>query len=220
MLKFLNASALWLLPLAGVPLIVHLLTRKKSVVFYFPSVRFLKKAARRKTFNFNILNLILLILRTFAVLCLVLFLARPSVVFFAPPSGETAIFVDYSYSMNQRIKDSTAWRDAVDIARSIVESRGGKDCFLFLFNRKIELAGGGFPGLDKLQSLPAPVEISSACGNMIADAVRKAQDFKKVFIVSDFCWEPSGKKDAVKWPEVETVCFSLGRRAGNYMSGM
>ena len=46
-LTFLFSAALFALPLAGLPVILHLLFRKKSPVVMFPTLRFIKSSVQR-----------------------------------------------------------------------------------------------------------------------------------------------------------------------------
>lgn len=76
-LNFLNPNLLWLLALAAVPVLLHLFARSKPPVYSFSSVAFLRKIIR-KTMRFRKpQDILLLVLRTLAVLALAGAFLRP-----------------------------------------------------------------------------------------------------------------------------------------------
>lgn len=74
---FLNAVMLWALPLAAVPLVIHLLNRRRSKVTPWAAMQFLVAAASRQRRRWKLRDWLLLLLRTAAVLALILAMARP-----------------------------------------------------------------------------------------------------------------------------------------------
>jgi hypothetical protein len=78
MMTFLNPGFLWLLPLLAIPIIIHLLAKRKSKLIEFPSLKFLKLMEQDALKKFNLKQLLLLILRTFLVLLVILSFSRPN----------------------------------------------------------------------------------------------------------------------------------------------
>ncbi len=76
-MTFLNPIFLWFLPLISVPIIIHLLAKRKSKLIDFPSLKFLKLLEQDALRKFNVKQLILLIIRTLMILLLILAFARP-----------------------------------------------------------------------------------------------------------------------------------------------
>ncbi len=76
-MTFLNPFYLWFLPLITVPIIIHLLAKRKSKLIDFPSLKFLKLLEQDALRKFNIKQLILLIIRTLMILFIILAFARP-----------------------------------------------------------------------------------------------------------------------------------------------
>lgn len=76
-MTFLNPLFLWFLPLTAIPVIIHLLAKRKSKLIDFPSLRFLKLLEQDALKKFNVKQLILLIIRTLMILFLILAFARP-----------------------------------------------------------------------------------------------------------------------------------------------
>lgn len=76
-MTFLNPLFLWFLPLVSVPIIIHLLAKRKSKLIDFPSLKFLKLLEQDALRKFNVKQLILLIIRTLMILLIILAFARP-----------------------------------------------------------------------------------------------------------------------------------------------
>ncbi len=78
MFAFLNTLILSALGLALIPVIIHLLNRRKSVRLPFSSLRFLKVLQKKQIRNIRIRQILLLILRTLILLLVVMAFARPA----------------------------------------------------------------------------------------------------------------------------------------------
>ena len=76
-MTFLNPVYLWFLPLISIPIIIHLLAKRKSKLIDFPSLKFLKLMEQDALRKFNVKQLLLLIIRTLMILLLILAFARP-----------------------------------------------------------------------------------------------------------------------------------------------
>jgi len=77
LVSFLGMMFLWGLPLASVPVVIHLLNRRRRNVVQWGAMRFLIEAASRRRRMWRWDDWLLMLLRTAAVLALVLALARP-----------------------------------------------------------------------------------------------------------------------------------------------
>ena len=77
-MNFAAPFMLWTLPLVAVPIIIHLLKRRRQQRVDFGAMEFLRRALRRTRRRVLLEDILLLILRTAAVLLLILALARPS----------------------------------------------------------------------------------------------------------------------------------------------
>jgi len=214
MLRFLHPGFLYFLPLALVPIIIHLLKRKKAVPFIFPSVAMLRRGALSKTANLNILNIILMLIRCAAVAGAVFLLAAPSVVFLTPGRGrgKTAVFLDYSYSMNQKLLNTTLWSEGVDIVSDIMKyipsSAEGGAVSVFTFCKDTNYEGTGAEAIKSLKGKPKPCGVSEDCGKEILRETKSNSGFGRIFIISDFC--VNAFKTAALWEKApEVVCFKL-----------
>ncbi len=100
--SFLNPAFLWALPAIAIPVIIHLLSRRRLPEVRFPTTQFLRQLEPREIRRLRLREILLLILRTLAILLLVLAFARPSL---TPRNAVThsaaavAILVDDSESM-------------------------------------------------------------------------------------------------------------------------
>ncbi|MCF7808332.1 MAG: BatA domain-containing protein [Candidatus Marinimicrobia bacterium] len=77
-MTFLNPLFLWFLPLVSIPVIIHLLAKRKSKRIAFPSLIFLKHLEQDALRKFNFRQLLLLIIRTLIVLLIILIFSRPT----------------------------------------------------------------------------------------------------------------------------------------------
>src|SRR5207249_2671544 len=76
--SFLNPAFLWALPAAAIPIVIHLLSRRRLPEVSFPTTQFLRDLEPQEIRRLRLREILLLILRTLAILLLVLAFARPS----------------------------------------------------------------------------------------------------------------------------------------------
>jgi len=111
-LDFLLVAALWALPLAALPVMLHLLFRRKTPVVMFSTIRFLKQSARQTAARRKIRQWGLLACRA-GLLALLIGAAaqprtRPAAAMSAAPRNLAAVIVvDTSYSMQLRDRGMT-----------------------------------------------------------------------------------------------------------------
>jgi hypothetical protein len=110
--SFQNPAALFFLPLAALPLVIHLLRQNRARVITFPSV-ILLRSTRTKTWRRSRLQeWLLLLVRTMILLLLVMLMAGPSVKadlpsWLAPRETTLALVIDNSASMSAIEGDSS-----------------------------------------------------------------------------------------------------------------
>src|SRR4051794_20604585 len=78
-MTFLSAIFCWALPLAAIPIAIHLLHRRQQRVIRWGAMQFLLESQRRRRRIQRLDDLLLMALRCAAILALVLALARPLV---------------------------------------------------------------------------------------------------------------------------------------------
>ena len=103
-LTFLFSAALWALPLASLPVLLHLLFRRKSPVVFFSTIRFIKASVQRTAARKKVQKWLLLTVRMLLLAILIAAAAQPAKLLsgaWAAPGKASiaAIVVDTSYSM-------------------------------------------------------------------------------------------------------------------------
>ncbi len=76
-MTFLSAGLLGGLLLATVPIIIHILNRRRFLVIDWPPMKYLKLTLKKNRKRIRIEQMILLAMRTLAVILLILAVARP-----------------------------------------------------------------------------------------------------------------------------------------------
>ncbi len=137
-MTFLNSYALWFLPAILLPVIIHLLSKRKAKRVDFSSLRFLKALEQDALKTFNIKQLILLVLRTLLILVLILAFARPTIqsgfgfTLATRPQTLTVVLVDNTASLrwafeHENIQPVLSRLSALDQQQSEVNFLGWGD---------------------------------------------------------------------------------------------
>jgi hypothetical protein len=108
-LSFLHPALLWGLALGGVPILLHLLQRRRYRVRRWAAMEFLRSSVRQSSRRLRIEQWLLLLVRALILILAALALARP--VWHAPSGGwfgaraaaQVVIVLDDSYSMGRRM---------------------------------------------------------------------------------------------------------------------
>lgn len=130
-MSFLNPFLLWALPLAAVPIVIHLLNRRRYRTVRWAAMEFLLRAMKRNRKRLRMEQWIVLALRTLAVLLLVLLVSRPQVsgTILGGTTTHHVVVLDDSASMAHRAGIGTAFdagKDAVAaLAERLAEIRHG-----------------------------------------------------------------------------------------------
>ncbi|MFQ5866644.1 MAG: BatA domain-containing protein [bacterium] len=144
-ITFLNPSFLWGLPVVSIPILIHLLSRRRPITSKFSTVRFTQLASSTVVRRFKLKQLILLILRSLILLILTLLFARPVVrktPLFAQVEGvsrSTVILIDNSYSMGYVEEGESRFALAKKAARRILKMVKRSDrAALFLISDEVK----------------------------------------------------------------------------------
>lgn len=130
---FLSSGFLWGLSAAAAPILIHLLARRRFKRVSWAAMEFLRRAMRKTQRRLRLENLLLLLLRTAAVVLIALALARPVLEPIPLLSSLTAqertvcIAIDRSASMAARGGGSPPWERAKSMALSIVDGLRARD---------------------------------------------------------------------------------------------
>ncbi len=132
-LAFLNPLLLWALPLAAVPIVIHILNRRRFKKVPWAAMDFLLKAMKRNRKRLRMEQWLVLLLRVLAVLLLVGLVSRPQL-----GGGllgvrtHHVVLLDDSASMTQRSGSTNLFEKAQDRVRLLADDLGqrrGGDLF-------------------------------------------------------------------------------------------
>ncbi len=129
-MSFLSLTFLLALPLAAVPVLLHLFDRRRRVVIDWGAMQFLVQAVRRRTSARRLQEWLLLLLRTLAILCLVLALARPLVYSLWSGPGERRehiLVIDNSLSMMRAAGEKSLYEAAAQSAGELLDGLPSDD---------------------------------------------------------------------------------------------
>ena len=139
MITFLNSAILFGLAAVGLPILIHVLSRRKPKRVYFSSLRFLKLLQRQQIKRLKLRQLLLLILRSLILLFVILAFARPTLkgsytsLIGSEARTSMAIILDNSFSMEGETDEGrlleVAKRKALQILGLL---REGDEAFLIL----------------------------------------------------------------------------------------
>jgi hypothetical protein len=133
-LAFLNPLLLWAVPLCAVPIVIHLLNRRRFKKIPWAAMEFLLAAMKRNRKRLRMEQWLVLLLRTLAVLLLVALVSRPQLGGGGLLGGRMhhVVVLDDSASMTQRSGSTTLFVKAQDRVRALVDDlaqRRGGDLF-------------------------------------------------------------------------------------------
>ncbi len=132
-MTFLNPLVLFGLLAASIPIIIHLLNLRKLKVVEFSSLQFLKEMQKNKMRKIKIKQILLLILRTLAIIFLVLAFSRPTIReinlagFGSEVKNTIVILIDDTPSMSVADKKGEYFLQAKKIALRILETTEESD---------------------------------------------------------------------------------------------
>jgi hypothetical protein len=199
-MSFLNSGLLfWLLPLLGLPLLIHLLNRKFPQTVVFPNVEHVRRALARRSKLLRWRHLILTLIRTLAVLLLLLAFLQPIRHLFGTAPVDAAgkrilIVIDNSLSMEFQEGRATGREKAMYEAERLLDSlepgtpvnilRAGRAPAL-AFADFSPLHGEAFAFLRRTEPHLGPAQFDRAN----AEAIRLLQQGTgpaEVYFISDF----------------------------------
>ena len=138
-MTFLAGSLLGGLVLASVPIIIHILNRRRFQIIDWPPMKYLKLTLKRNRRRIRIEQMILLAMRTLAVILLILAVARPvlqesALASFLPGRARTShlIVIDDSLSMGYTTAGRSAFQVAQNAATDLLKAAGAQDSVTLL----------------------------------------------------------------------------------------
>lgn len=199
-LGFLNTIFLAGLVTAAIPVIIHLLNRRRIRKIKFSSFEFLAELTRRRMRQINLRRILILVLRTLAVALVVMAFARPtlqSASFLIPGKApkNVVICLDASYSMGVDQEQGTVFTAAKEVAKQTVDQAGKNDAInLVLFADRAEpQLEQGTRNKTLIKSAIERAALTSettAIGLAVTKAIelidRSDVDGGEIYVVSDF----------------------------------
>ncbi|MCA9117816.1 MAG: BatA domain-containing protein, partial [Planctomycetaceae bacterium] len=223
-----NPLLLWGLALGGLPILIHLLHRRRYRETTWAAMRFLQQAIRSSSRRIRLEHLLLLIVRTLIVLLVVLALARPYAESFARFFGTEQpahhiIVIDDSLSMSYRHEGETRFDRAREMARRIVSSAPQGHAF-----NLIRLTGSGprsvisrpswqknevLREIDRLEQAWGQAELAPTLEE-ISRAVQQLPEMRRrqVYLISDL-------QRSTWWPDVAAQREELRSRLARLAEG-
>ncbi len=200
--------------LAGaIPLLIHLMHKKRVKVIDFSSLEFLKRIEGRKTRWFRVREVLLLVLRSLAILLLALAVSRPVLKssLFAPLGAHarsSSVFViDDSYSMGAASDGSTSFDRAKARAAEVLRLLDKGDEVFLLFSSDISR-----------QVFQGAVHSHSLVRTAISDAelTQRGTDFKPSLEMATALLEPSRNlnKEIYLFTDMQRSGFESFSRGG------
>lgn len=195
----------WLLgglALGAIPIVIHLLYKRRYRETPWAAMRFLIEAARKQSRRIRLERLLLLALRVILLMLLALALARPyfeslGTHLAADAPAHKILVVDASFSMGHKLGEQSRFDSARQIARDVVTNGGQGDAFNLVricgsppqtiiqrpsYRREPVLAE-----IDGLELTDEAGDVSAALRE-VAELLDEAAELrqKQVFLISDF----------------------------------
>ena len=195
--SFLNPSFLWALPAIAIPIVIHLLSRRRLPEVRFPTTQFLRDLEPQEIRRLRLREILLLILRTLAILFLVLAFARPSLTphnTVAHSAAAVAILIDDSESMGALDEEAHPRIEAAkQRAGAILEAARSGDEISIGTSTHPDAAGAGHTtdrvrllrALDRVEATSLPARMPEAILEAHRALMRSRLAAKELYLISD-----------------------------------
>ena len=135
-MSFVSSGFLFALPLVAVPVLIHLLNRRRKQVIRWGGMKFLLESSTRLRRFWRIDDLLVMLLRAAAILLIVLALARPEVWsnWLGSPTGrDVTLIIDNSLSTSLKSESGQVFDRVVEAANNVItELHDGDDVRIIL----------------------------------------------------------------------------------------
>lgn len=179
----------------AIPIIIHLFNFRKYKKVYFTNVQFLKELKQESDSKSKLKELLILLMRILAIICIVMAFAQPYLKGNSTANQgqkSVSVYIDNSFSMEGINKKGTLLENAKTYASEIVNSFDASDKFQLITN-DFEGKHQRFLSKEEFIEQLNDVKISSASKTM-SEVIKRQQDFlansntknKSIFLLSDF----------------------------------
>ena len=221
-MSFLSAAFLWGLPLLAVPVAIHLLSRRRQEVVKWGAMQFLLDSSIRRRKIWRLDDLILMLLRTLAVLGIVLALSRPIWLGagMIGGSGRDVIFVwDVSLSMEREYQSGrTSFESLLEKTNELMGQLGTGDTVrgLVTIGRGRWLTSESQPATDdqkqhlilelqKVGVTQASADWLTCLGTALRVAPPRSAKSRLIVVLSDGQAQGWRQKDQSAWQNIERL---------------
>lgn len=198
-MNFLNPIAFIGLFAATIPIVLHFLNLRKLKVIEFSSLKFLKELQKTKIRRLKLKQIILMILRTMAIVFIVVSLARPAIEGTLPGFGNysktsVVIILDNSFSMDLSDESGNRFTQARNAAMSILnELKDGDEATIIEMangeHNKVASLSRNFENLkehlSKVKIVYQASNIEKSLRSAVAVLKNASNINREVFIISD-----------------------------------
>jgi len=196
--NFLNPLVLWTLPIIALPLVLHLIHQKPPRHFIFSHIKWLKEAHQTLMLRKKLRDIIILLARTFLLLFLVFFFARPIInpgLSLSSKEGRDCLIVLFDVSASMGGIDNG--RPILEIAREktislLREFPANSKVGLIAFSRKIEgeiaptnERGRIISHIQELKVAPRPTDVLPALELAYQMLANQTASRKTILLVTD-----------------------------------
>ncbi len=194
---FLNSAALFGLFAAAIPLILHLLNRRRRHIVEFSTLRFLKQLEKKEMNRLRLKRLLLLLIRTLIVISIVLSFSRPTIRGYLPGgelSTNAVILLDNSLSMQILNEEMSLFDESTQAVTEILGTFNKNDRLILLssvqnerdVSADIKWSSPANIDLEDVNISYRSSDLKSALQKSIKLLNNKKSANKELFIISDF----------------------------------
>jgi hypothetical protein len=198
---FLNGLFLFGLGAVALPILIHILNRRRLRKVRFSTLEFIEELNKRRMSKINLRRWIVLMLRALAVALLVLAFARPTIrsnaPFFVPGAApkHVIVCVDVSYSMGAELEEGTVFSLARETAKRLIDESGDADVLNVvafsknaraLFETGTRNKQAARSAIDGLRVSADGTSVGSAVEAAVALARAPEATAAEIYVVSDF----------------------------------
>ena len=209
-MTFLSPSILWGLLAITIPIIIHLISLRHTRDTEFSTLRFIKSLKHETIRHLRIKQWLLVILRTIAILCLILMFARPLMTgtltskLAGYVESRAVIVVDNSASMAVHTDDGTLLDRAKSSLPAILKGLVGKTTVeLYQTNPPRKLFSGSHEESRSIMTRVKGIVQTNMTDNLwtvidsVLQTVEASEPNRECFIISDFQSAPSFAIDSL-----------------------
>lgn len=195
--SFLNPSFLWALPAIAIPVLIHLLSRRRLPEVGFPTTQFLRQLEPREIRRLRLREILLLILRTLAILLLVLAFARPTLTprhAVTHAAAAVEILIDDSESMAALDEQARPRIDAAkERAKAILDAARAGDEIAIATTTQPDASGARHTAdrvrlsrtLERIAATSLPARISATMATVTRSLERSRLTSREIYLITD-----------------------------------